>query len=43
MSNITINLLTGDILSRFKIGKKLGVGGFGKVYEGKRLEDGLEV
>ncbi|XP_039505728.1 serine/threonine-protein kinase pim-2-like isoform X2 [Pimephales promelas] len=34
---------TSDILSRFKIGKKLGVGGFGKVYEGKRLEDGLEV
>ncbi|XP_039512054.1 serine/threonine-protein kinase pim-2-like isoform X3 [Pimephales promelas] len=32
-----------DILSRFKIGKKLGVGGFGQVYEGKRLEDGLEV
>ncbi|XP_039512026.1 calcium-dependent protein kinase 16-like isoform X2 [Pimephales promelas] len=32
-----------DILSRFKIGKMLGFGGFGKVYEGKRLEDGLEV
>ncbi|KAG1935834.1 serine/threonine-protein kinase pim-2-like [Pimephales promelas] len=32
-----------DILSRFKIGKILGFGGFGKVYEGKRLEDGLEV
>ncbi|KAG1930128.1 serine/threonine-protein kinase pim-2 [Pimephales promelas] len=32
-----------DILSRFKIGKMLGVGGFGKVYEGKHLEDGLEL
>jgi len=43
MSTITINLLTDDILSRFKIGKILGFGGFGKVYEGKRLADGLEV
>ncbi|KAG1955418.1 aurora kinase [Pimephales promelas] len=32
-----------NILSWFKIGKMLGVGGFGKVYEGKRLEDGLEL
>ncbi|XP_039531938.1 serine/threonine-protein kinase pim-1-like [Pimephales promelas] len=32
-----------DILSRFEIGKMLGFGGFGSVYEGKRLEDGLEV
>ncbi|XP_056110217.1 serine/threonine-protein kinase pim-2-like [Rhinichthys klamathensis goyatoka] len=32
-----------DILSRFEIGKMLGEGGFGSVYEGKRLEDGLEV
>ncbi|XP_039511089.1 calcium-dependent protein kinase 25-like isoform X2 [Pimephales promelas] len=32
-----------DILSRFKIGRMLGEGGFGKVYEGKRLADGLEV
>ncbi|KAG1944835.1 serine/threonine-protein kinase pim-2 [Pimephales promelas] len=33
----------GDILSRFKVGRMLGEGGFGKVYEGKRLEDDLEV
>ncbi|XP_050993171.1 serine/threonine-protein kinase pim-1 [Labeo rohita] len=33
----------GDILSRYEIGRKLGEGGFGSVYEGKRLEDGLEV
>ncbi|RXN06727.1 serine threonine- kinase pim-2-like protein [Labeo rohita] len=32
-----------DILSRYEIGRKLGEGGFGSVYEGKRLEDGLEV
>jgi len=43
MSTIIINLLTDDILSRFEIGKMLGEGGFGSVYEGKRLEDGLEV
>ncbi|KAG1934696.1 serine/threonine-protein kinase pim-2 [Pimephales promelas] len=43
MSTIIINLLTDDILSRFEIGKMLGEGGFGSVYEGKRLEDGLKV
>ncbi|KAG1947362.1 serine/threonine-protein kinase pim-2 [Pimephales promelas] len=32
-----------DILSRFEIGEMLGEGGYGSVYEGKRLEDGLEV
>ncbi|ROL45579.1 Serine/threonine-protein kinase pim-1 [Anabarilius grahami] len=32
-----------DILSRYKIGRKLGEGGFGSVYEGKRLADDLEV
>ncbi|XP_050971384.1 serine/threonine-protein kinase pim-2-like [Labeo rohita] len=32
-----------DILSRYEIGKMLGEGGNGCVYEGKRLEDGLEV
>jgi len=43
MSTITINLLTDSILSRFKIGEILGFGEFCKVYEGKRLADGLEV
>ncbi len=43
MSNIIINLLTDDILSRYEISRKLGEGGFGTVYEGKNLEDGLEV
>ncbi|XP_048041683.1 aurora kinase A-like isoform X2 [Megalobrama amblycephala] len=32
-----------DILSRYEIGRMLGKGGFGSVYEGKRLEDDLEV
>jgi hypothetical protein len=32
-----------NILSRYEIGRMLGKGGFGSVYEGKRLEDGLEV
>ncbi|RXN17620.1 methionine sulfoxide oxidase MICAL2-like isoform X1 [Labeo rohita] len=32
-----------DFLSRYEIGKLLGEGGNGSVYEGKRLEDGLEV
>ncbi|XP_073787806.1 serine/threonine-protein kinase pim-2 isoform X1 [Danio rerio] len=33
----------GDILDRYELGKEIGEGGFGSVYEGKRLEDGLEV
>ncbi|XP_051755370.1 serine/threonine-protein kinase pim-2-like [Ctenopharyngodon idella] len=32
-----------DILNRYEIGRKLGEGGFGCVYEGKRLKDDLEV
>ncbi|XP_048039271.1 uncharacterized protein LOC125264070 [Megalobrama amblycephala] len=32
-----------DILNRYEIGRKLGEGGFGSVYEGKRLADDLEV
>ncbi|XDV51738.1 hypothetical protein PO909_020565 [Leuciscus waleckii] len=32
-----------NILSRYEIGRLLGEGAFGSVYEGKRLEDGLEV
>ncbi|XP_048021601.1 aurora kinase-like [Megalobrama amblycephala] len=32
-----------DILSRYEIGRLLGMGGFGSVYEGKRLSDGREV
>ncbi|XP_039545740.1 serine/threonine-protein kinase pim-1-like isoform X1 [Pimephales promelas] len=40
----TVDVTTeDDILSRFEIGKLLGEGGFGSVYEGKRLADGLEV
>ncbi|XP_018957928.2 serine/threonine-protein kinase pim-1-like [Cyprinus carpio] len=42
--NNRVDLTTeDDILSRYEIGKMLGEGGFGCVYEGKRLEDGLEV
>ncbi|XP_058638129.1 serine/threonine-protein kinase pim-2-like isoform X1 [Onychostoma macrolepis] len=42
--NSIVDLTTeDDILSRYEIGKMLGEGGFGCVYEGKRLEDGLEV
>ncbi|KAL1259397.1 hypothetical protein QQF64_009974 [Cirrhinus molitorella] len=33
----------GHIRSRYKIGPKLGQGGFGFVYEGTRCKDGLEV
>ncbi|XP_056335160.1 serine/threonine-protein kinase pim-2-like [Danio aesculapii] len=33
----------GDILDRYELGEEIGEGGFGSVYEGKRLEDGLEV
>nr|XP_021323993.1 uncharacterized protein pimr81 isoform X3 [Danio rerio] len=33
----------GDILDQYELGKEIGEGGFGSVYEGKRLEDGLEV
>ncbi|XDV48846.1 hypothetical protein PO909_018201 [Leuciscus waleckii] len=32
-----------NILSRYEMGRMLGKGSFGSVYEGKRLEDGLEV
>ncbi|ROL44608.1 Serine/threonine-protein kinase pim-2 [Anabarilius grahami] len=31
-----------DILNRYEIGRKLGEGGCGSVFEGKRLEDDLE-
>ncbi|RXN10856.1 zinc finger protein 143-like [Labeo rohita] len=42
--NSRVDLTTeDDILSRYEIGKMLGEGGNGCVYEGKRLEDGLEV
>ncbi|XP_048020193.1 serine/threonine-protein kinase pim-1-like isoform X1 [Megalobrama amblycephala] len=42
--NNRVDLTTeDDILSRYEIGRKLGEGGFGSVYEGKRLEDDLEV
>ncbi|RXN20305.1 serine threonine- kinase pim-2-like protein [Labeo rohita] len=41
--NSIVDLTTENILSRYEIGRKLGEGGFGSVYEGKRLEDGLEV
>ncbi|KAL0170609.1 hypothetical protein M9458_035205, partial [Cirrhinus mrigala] len=41
--NSRVDLTTeDDILRRYEIGKMLGKGGFGCVYEGKRLEDGLE-
>lgn len=43
MPTTIINLLTDNILSWYEIGRKLGEGGFCFVYEGKRLEDGLEV
>lgn len=33
----------GDILSRYEIGKKLGEGSYGAVFEGIRLKDGLKV
>ncbi|KAI2651002.1 Serine/threonine-protein kinase pim-3 [Labeo rohita] len=32
-----------DIMSRYKLGDRLGVGGFGVVYEASRVEDGLKV
>ncbi|XP_051726230.1 serine/threonine-protein kinase pim-1-like [Ctenopharyngodon idella] len=32
-----------DILSRYEIGNKLGEGGYGAVFEGIRLKDGLKV
>ncbi|CAM4715496.1 unnamed protein product [Leuciscus chuanchicus] len=32
-----------NILSRYEMGRILGKGSFGSVYEGQRLEDGLEV
>ncbi|XP_026122153.1 serine/threonine-protein kinase pim-2-like isoform X1 [Carassius auratus] len=42
--NNRVDLTTDDdFLSCYEIGKMLGEGGFGCVYEGKRLEDGLEV
>ncbi|XP_052417194.1 serine/threonine-protein kinase pim-2-like [Carassius gibelio] len=40
---INETLAEDDFLSCYEIGKMLGEGGFGCVYEGKRLEDGLEV
>ncbi|KAL1270657.1 hypothetical protein QQF64_029673 [Cirrhinus molitorella] len=42
--NSIVDLTTEDeFLSRYEIGKLLGEGGNGCVYEGKRWEDGLEV
>uniref|UniRef100_A0A8C0YGZ3 non-specific serine/threonine protein kinase n=2 Tax=Cyprinus carpio TaxID=7962 RepID=A0A8C0YGZ3_CYPCA len=35
--------LNCDILSRYEIGKKLGEGSYGAVFEGIRLKDGLKV
>ncbi|RXN28659.1 serine threonine- kinase pim-2-like protein [Labeo rohita] len=32
-----------DIMSRYNLGERLGVGGFGVVYEASRVEDGLKV
>ena len=37
------HLFADNILSRYEMGRMLGEGSFGSVYEGKRLEDGLEV
>ncbi|CAM4605333.1 unnamed protein product [Leuciscus chuanchicus] len=36
-------LFADNILSRYKMGRMIGEGSYGSVYEGKRLEDGLEV
>jgi serine/threonine protein kinase len=36
-------LLIDYIFSRYSIGDQLGKGGFGVVYEGRRLDDDLKV
>ncbi|XP_056320490.1 serine/threonine-protein kinase pim-2-like [Danio aesculapii] len=36
-------LNNNDISSRYKLGKQLGEGGFGSVFEGIRIQDGLQV
>ncbi|XDV14848.1 hypothetical protein PO909_015027, partial [Leuciscus waleckii] len=42
--NNRVDVTTEDnLLSRYEIGRMLGEGSYGSVYEGKRLEDGLEV
>lgn len=40
---VLFDLLTDYIFSRYSVGDELAKGGFGVVYEGRRLDDGLEV